>query len=175
MTAQPSTGSSEPGLVLTRYWVTLDHADPVLSVVTPDFMHYNEIVPGHWKLAFFCPAGTFWGADGAFGPGIPRPGGSVEFPSEVCGSNSPCFLSEVVSASAGFWMPCCHGVIAASWGGSGSGIVSPAGVAPAPPPVPESGPRRFPHGPGDPRIGRCAARSSGRTSPAVRGPTGGGD
>ena len=50
MTSRTSTGSSRPRLVFTRYWVTLDPADPVLSVLTPDFMRYNEIVPGHWQL-----------------------------------------------------------------------------------------------------------------------------
>ena len=50
MTSRTSTGSSRPLLFFTRYWVTLDSADPILSVLTPDFMHYNEIVPGHWQL-----------------------------------------------------------------------------------------------------------------------------
>ena len=30
--------------------MTLDSTDPVLSVLTPDFLHYNEIVPVHWEL-----------------------------------------------------------------------------------------------------------------------------
>ena len=50
MTPRTSTGSSGPGLVFMRYWVRLDPTDPVMLVLTPDFMHYNEIVPGHWKL-----------------------------------------------------------------------------------------------------------------------------
>ena len=49
MTAQPSLGSSGPRLVFMRYWVTLNPADPVMSVLTPDFMYYNDIVPDHWQ------------------------------------------------------------------------------------------------------------------------------
>ena len=50
MTSRSSLGSSGPHLVFMRYWVTLEPADPVMPVLTPDFMHYNGIVPGHWQL-----------------------------------------------------------------------------------------------------------------------------
>ena len=49
MTSRTSTDSAGHEFVCTRYWVVLDPTDPVLPVLTPDFLYYNEIVPGHWK------------------------------------------------------------------------------------------------------------------------------
>ena len=50
MTLRTATGPSGSGLVCTRYWVTLNPTDPVLPILTPDFLHYNEIVPDDWEL-----------------------------------------------------------------------------------------------------------------------------
>ncbi len=50
MTPRTSTGSAGPGLVCTRYWVTVDPTDLVPTMLTPDFLRYNEIVPVHWNL-----------------------------------------------------------------------------------------------------------------------------
>ena len=48
MTPRTSTGST--GLVCTRYWVTMDPTDLAPTMLTPDFLRYNEIVPVHWNL-----------------------------------------------------------------------------------------------------------------------------
>ena len=44
-----SRGASGQELVFDRYWVGLTSVDPMLSLITPDFLRYNGIVPGDWK------------------------------------------------------------------------------------------------------------------------------
>ena len=80
MTSRTLAGSSESGLVCTRYWVTLDPADPVLPILTPDFLHYNEIVPDYWKLekpVFVSPDFTEMVFDGGLTVRVEE--GEVEF------------------------------------------------------------------------------------------------
>ena len=63
----------------------------------------------------------------------------------------PLLPSGVVSPSPRFWMARRHGGTTASWGGFGSGILSPVGAVPTPSPVPGPGPRRYRRGPLGPR------------------------
>ena len=101
-----------------------------------------------------------------------EPGGLVwSFRSGTVASTACACLRREYRSAHGFGMLRLHGGTAAS-GGFGSGMVSPAGAAPAQPPVPGPRPRLHQRGPGGPRVGRCAARSPGRASPSVRGPTG---
>ena len=45
-----SRGASGPDLVFARYWVGLASAHPMLPLLTPDFLRYNDIVPGDWEF-----------------------------------------------------------------------------------------------------------------------------
>ena len=50
MASEASSGSAGPELSFTRYSVALFPSESVPPVLTPDFLHYNEIVPRHWSL-----------------------------------------------------------------------------------------------------------------------------